>query len=246
MAEAVADRARSRTELLSASLCTADAGAVALRPGDGRRPHPRRQHGGNRATHPRRRAAAFRARGAFDGRLHRAGNRAPGSGTRREARLARYRSRADTPEATAKRHTNIALAQSGRFDDVIDPQFPLYVHPDRVGDTALKADYLAMCHDVGPEAYVRQQQAIMTRVDSRPLLPSIDCPTLVLVGAEDAATPPELSEEMAAGIPGATLVKVPGLRSPLHDGAPGGCDQGARGMDEPVTTLRLRRARAMR
>jgi pimeloyl-ACP methyl ester carboxylesterase len=119
-------------------------------------------------------------------------------------------SRADTPEATAKRHTNIALAQSGRFDDVIDPQFPLYVHPHRVGDKALKAEYLAMCHDVGPQAYVRQQQAIMTRVDSRPLLPLIGCPTLVLVGAEDAATPPELSEEMAAGIPGATLVKVLG------------------------------------
>jgi pimeloyl-ACP methyl ester carboxylesterase len=118
-------------------------------------------------------------------------------------------SRADTPEATAKRHTNIALAQSGRFNDIIDPQFPLYVHPDRVSDTALKADYLAMCHDVGPEAYVRQQQAIMTRVDSRPLLASIHCPTLVLVGAEDMATPPELSEEMAAGILGAKLVKVP-------------------------------------
>jgi pimeloyl-ACP methyl ester carboxylesterase len=117
--------------------------------------------------------------------------------------------RADTPEATAKRHTNIALAQSGRFNDVIDPQFPLYVHPDRASDKALKTDYLAMCHDVGPQAYVRQQQAIMTRVDSRPLLPLIDCPTLVLVGAEDAATQPELSEEMAAGIPGAKLVKIP-------------------------------------
>lgn len=118
-------------------------------------------------------------------------------------------SRADTPEATAKRHTNIALAQSGRFNDVIDPQFPLYVHPDRVSDKALKADYLAMCRDVGPEAYVRQQQAIMTRVDSRPLLASIHCPTLVLVGEQDEATPPALSEEMAAAIPGARLVKIP-------------------------------------
>jgi pimeloyl-ACP methyl ester carboxylesterase len=118
-------------------------------------------------------------------------------------------SRADTPEATAKRHTNIALAQSGRFNDVIDPQFPLYVHPDRVSDKALKADYLAMCHDVGAEAYVRQQQAIMTRVDSRSLLPMIDCPTLVLVGEQDEATPPALSEEMAAAIPGARLVKIP-------------------------------------
>jgi pimeloyl-ACP methyl ester carboxylesterase len=116
--------------------------------------------------------------------------------------------RADTPEATAKRHANIALAEAGRFIDVIDPQFPLYVHPSRANDHALKADYLAMCHDVGPKAYVRQQKAIMARVDSRPLLSTIRCPTLVLVGAEDAATPLILSEEMAAGISGAQLVTV--------------------------------------
>jgi pimeloyl-ACP methyl ester carboxylesterase len=117
-------------------------------------------------------------------------------------------SRADTPEATAKRHASIALAESGKFNNVIDPQFPLYVHSSRAADTALKAEYLAMCHDVGPQAYVRQQKAIMNRVDSRPLLPSIRCPTLVLVGEQDAATPPALSDEMAAAIPGARLVKV--------------------------------------
>ena len=44
---------------------------------------------------------------------------------------------------------------------------------------------------------------------SRPLLPAIRCPTLVLVGAQDEATPPALSDEMAAAIPGARLVKVP-------------------------------------
>jgi pimeloyl-ACP methyl ester carboxylesterase len=117
-------------------------------------------------------------------------------------------SRADTPEATAKRHANIALAQSGHFEDVIGPQFPLYVHPVRANDAALKADYLAMCHDVGPEPYVRQQNAIMNRIDSRPLLASIRVPTLVLVGEQDVATPPALSDEMAAAIPGARLVKV--------------------------------------
>jgi pimeloyl-ACP methyl ester carboxylesterase len=41
------------------------------------------------------------------------------------------------------------------------------------------------------------------------MLASIRCPTLVLVGDADLATPPELSQEMAAGIRGATLVVVP-------------------------------------
>lgn len=118
-------------------------------------------------------------------------------------------SRDDPPDAQAKRHANIALVGEGRFGEIVDVQFPIYVHPDRANDTALKAGYLAMCHDVGPEAYVRQQKAIMSRADSRPLLPTIKCPTLVLVGAQDAATPPALSEEMAAGIPGARLVQIP-------------------------------------
>lgn len=115
----------------------------------------------------------------------------------------------DPPERQAKRRADIAAAQVGRFDEIIDAQFPLYVHPSRANDAALNATYLAMCHDVGPQAYVRQQKAIMERVDSRPLLPSIRCPTLVLVGEQDIATPPQLSEEMAAAIPGARLVRVP-------------------------------------
>jgi pimeloyl-ACP methyl ester carboxylesterase len=49
----------------------------------------------------------------------------------------------------------------------------------------------------------------MARADQRALLPSIRCPTLVLVGAQDTLTPPHLAEEMAAAIPGARLVQVP-------------------------------------
>ena len=117
--------------------------------------------------------------------------------------------RDDALEAQEKRRANIALAESGRFDEAIELVWPLLVHPDRRNDAMLKQIHVAMCHDVGAEAYVRQQRAILTRVDSRPLLASIKCPTLVLVGEQDELTPPFLSEEMAAGIPRANLVKVP-------------------------------------
>jgi pimeloyl-ACP methyl ester carboxylesterase len=49
----------------------------------------------------------------------------------------------------------------------------------------------------------------MSRPDSRPLLSQIGCPTLVLVGDGDLATPPELAQEIAGGITGSTLVVVP-------------------------------------
>src|SRR6185295_1513822 len=116
--------------------------------------------------------------------------------------------RADVPEIVALRRERIALAQGGRFDEVIETTWPPLVHPD-LRTEAYKAIHAAMCNDVGPEAYVRQQKACMTRIDSRPSLAAIGCPTLVLVGAQDVPTPPHLADEIAAGIPGAKLVTVP-------------------------------------
>jgi pimeloyl-ACP methyl ester carboxylesterase len=48
------------------------------------------------------------------------------------------------------------------------------------------------------------------RRDSTDLLREIRVPTLVVVGDQDAITPPAESEMMASTIPGATLVKIPG------------------------------------
>jgi pimeloyl-ACP methyl ester carboxylesterase len=115
---------------------------------------------------------------------------------------------AEVPERTAQRWPLIELARQGRFGDVTDDQFPWLVHRDRRGDAVLKAAVGAMNEETGPEAYIRQQQAIMVRPDSRPGLAAIACPTLVLVGDDDRLTPPELSREMAKAIPGARLVVV--------------------------------------
>jgi pimeloyl-ACP methyl ester carboxylesterase len=49
----------------------------------------------------------------------------------------------------------------------------------------------------------------MTRQDSRPFLPSISCPTLILVGEEDGLTPVSESEEMRQAIPGSRLATIP-------------------------------------
>ena len=117
--------------------------------------------------------------------------------------------RADVPEIVELRKERMALAKAGRFEEVIETTWEPLVHPSlRVG-TPLKSIHVAMCRDVGPERYVNQQTACMTRIDSRPMLGSIRCPTLVIVGAQDEPTPPELAEEIAGGIPGARLVKVP-------------------------------------
>jgi pimeloyl-ACP methyl ester carboxylesterase len=116
--------------------------------------------------------------------------------------------RPDRPEQTERRHAQIALAQGGQFNSVVDALFPLFVHRNRHSDAELKRVVRLMAEETGPDAFVRQQRAIMARPDARPHLGSIGCPTLVLVGEGDELTPPPLSQEIADGIAGASLVTV--------------------------------------
>ena len=117
--------------------------------------------------------------------------------------------RADTPEATAVRHAQMTLASSGRLGEVVETQFERLVHPLQRNDPQLRELNRRMAEDVGPEAFIRQQQAIIGRPDSRPTLAAIACPTLVLVGEQDQLTPLDRAVEMAHGIRGARLVTVP-------------------------------------
>jgi pimeloyl-ACP methyl ester carboxylesterase len=117
--------------------------------------------------------------------------------------------RPDTPEQSAGRKVQIEMAQGGRYGEIADLAIPRYLHRNRQNDPAMTGIVRQMIDETGPEAFVRQLQAIMSRPDSRPLLASIACPTLVLVGDGDLATPPELNKEIADGIPGARYVVVP-------------------------------------
>jgi len=62
-----------------------------------------------------------------------------------------------------------------------------------------------MAKNTGQDGFIRQEQAIMSRADSLPLLTAITCPTLVLCGRQDGITPLDRHEEIAGGIRGATL-----------------------------------------
>ncbi len=117
--------------------------------------------------------------------------------------------RPESPEQTQRRDEQIALTRTGRYEEAALLQFPLLVHPSRRGEDSLRREYLSMAEETGPQVFLRHQQAIIARADSRPDLASIRCPTLVLVGDADLLTPPELSKEMATGIRNSRLVVVP-------------------------------------
>src|SRR6478735_610833 len=126
----------------------------------------------------------------------------------RVARLAliNTQARPDTLEATARRRGMMARAKSGEYRAVLDELFPGFVHPSRREDEGLRQLIYDMADDVGAEAFCRQQTAIISRPDSRPMLAGIKCPTLVLSGDEDNTIPNSLSVEMADNIHNAKLV----------------------------------------
>lgn len=113
--------------------------------------------------------------------------------------------RPDAPEQRRRRHDLIDLAGRGRFKGVTPRLLPLLIHRDRMQDKALTGTIIEMAAAVGREGFVRQQTAIMGRVDSRPDLADIDCPAVVIVGRQDQLTPPSYAEEIADGIPDSDL-----------------------------------------
>lgn len=115
---------------------------------------------------------------------------------------------ADSPEQLARRRGFMELARKGKFRGVTPQLLPSLIHKDHLDNELLRETIFRMAREIGPEAFLRQQQAIVGRIDYMAELPLIKCPTLVLCGAGDMLTPPELHRDMAARIPNARLVVV--------------------------------------
>lgn len=118
--------------------------------------------------------------------------------------------RPETPEARERRLVLMELAEKGDLMGVSDRLMPLFVHGSRLADAPLVELIKDMAKNVGKDAFLRQQRAIMDRPDSRESLWKIRCPTLVLCGEADMLTPKDRHEEIAAAIRGSTLVVLPG------------------------------------
>jgi pimeloyl-ACP methyl ester carboxylesterase len=129
----------------------------------------------------------------------------------RVLRLALFDTQAelDPPARVAQRRRGMESLRLGRFVGVTTRLLPQLLHPDHVagpvGETVA-----AMAKRVGGAAFLRQQQAILDRPDSRPTLAAIRVPTLVAVGEQDLLTPVADSLEIHHGIAGSRLEVLPG------------------------------------
>lgn len=70
--------------------------------------------------------------------------------------------------------------------------------------------FRAIIRSQNPIGIAEAARAMARRPDATGDLASIRVPTLVLLGREDKLVPPEETRAMAAAIPGATLVEIPG------------------------------------
>lgn len=114
--------------------------------------------------------------------------------------------RLDTEIARQRRLDLMALAERGKFRGVTPKLLPLFIHSDRLTDEPLTTAVMEMAGRIGADVFLRQQTAVMGRVDGRDDLKRISCPTMVLCGRQDQLTPLEEHLKMAEAIPGADLV----------------------------------------
>jgi len=115
--------------------------------------------------------------------------------------------RPDSPESTENRRRLMALAERD-FPAVIATLTPKLLHPRHLEDASLTGTIGSMALAVGKEAFRRQQEAIIGRIDSRAHLKAIRCPTLVVAGHDDALMTVEILKELADGIPGSRLTVI--------------------------------------
>lgn len=117
------------------------------------------------------------------------------------------RANGETPESAARWEALIQLVRRegsrAAADAHIERVFAPGVSP------ALKQDWYQRILNMPPAGVIAAARALAQRMEYRPLLPAIDCPTLVVAGEADGITPVETMREIHAAIPGAKLEIIP-------------------------------------
>ncbi len=134
------------------------------------------------------------------------------------------RARADDAAGRAGRDAGMqTVVEKGR--SALSAAMPAKLLAPRAADDAhgllLRARLQTMIESQAVETIVADLRGMRDRSDRAAMLASIAVPTLVLVGEHDVLTPPADAHAMAAAVPGARCVVVPGCghMTPMEDPA---------------------------
>jgi pimeloyl-ACP methyl ester carboxylesterase len=109
-------------------------------------------------------------------------------------------------QRVAWRSFALRAAEAGVRRLVRDSLLDVLVSPSRRDRLAERV--LAMAERVGLRRFQAQLRVQASRIDMRPLLGAVRCPTLVATGRDDTLCPPAMHDELAAAIPGARLAII--------------------------------------
>jgi pimeloyl-ACP methyl ester carboxylesterase len=113
--------------------------------------------------------------------------------------------RPDTAEMTKMRQQQIKLAGHGTFKGITPRILPHILHESNLSNTFIAETLYDMARRIGRSGFINQQTAILSKQDHRPLLKTIQQPTLIIGGEADRRTPPVMHEEMHQLLPNSLL-----------------------------------------
>lgn len=125
--------------------------------------------------------------------------------------LADTRPQADTEDGRRAREENAQRIMKEGMAPIVESMLPKLLAAgtrERGGETLERVR--AMMLGMSPEGAAAALRAMALRRDQTELLPSIKVPALIVVGSEDAITPPADAKAMGAKIEGSRLVVVEG------------------------------------
>ncbi len=121
--------------------------------------------------------------------------------------LADTRAGADTPEGIDARNRAIREIRFNGVAPLAEHLLPRLLSPEADPEEVAFARELIL--EQNPEAVINALGAMRDRPDSTAVLSDIHVPTLIIVGAADALTPPADAEAMARELEDVWLVKIP-------------------------------------
>lgn len=125
--------------------------------------------------------------------------------------LAATRAGADSDEVKAGRDAAAALAVESGVEAIVEGILPRMLAPHNYDAQPVLVEFLKdMMMETSVEGIVGALEAMRDRADSTPDLPGLDIPALVIHGADDQLIPVTEAEAMAAALPEAKLVVIPG------------------------------------
>jgi pimeloyl-ACP methyl ester carboxylesterase len=130
------------------------------------------------------------------------------------------RASADVPEVVENRLRIAKLVIESGTQPVAEAMLPKAFAPKTYADRPEVVEAVrGMMISSDPTGVAAASRGMAVRPDMTPLLPSIDLPTLVVVGADDALTTVDEMRRMASAIPGAKFRTIPeaGHLSPLEN-----------------------------